>query len=190
MTRADRLDAAIAGHTARHVAATTYCQPGRSHSDAAMSSNPCTPEPKSAQNATYADLDSRQRAICHTTPAHFTSSLRKAHVIVTGKSLTPRQARRMSRDFARVGVDMSAERLRDISAGAAAGDDEWADIEFALVASGSRDQEHQERLDRLDQRTRRLFRLSATLWALVLVLLAVCLAIAAQHEMLPTLLTR
>ena len=111
-------------------------------------------------------------------------------MIVTGKSLTPRQARRMSRDFARVGVDMSAERLRDISAGAAAGDDEWADIEFALVASGSRDQEHQERLDRLDQRTRRLFRLSATLWALVLVLLAVCLAIAAQHEMLPTLLTR
>ena len=34
MTRADRLDAAIAGHTARHVAATTYCQPGRSRSDA------------------------------------------------------------------------------------------------------------------------------------------------------------
>jgi hypothetical protein len=46
---------------------------------------------------------------------------------------------------------MSAERLRDISAGAAAGDHEWADIEFALVASGIRDQEHQERLDRLDQ---------------------------------------
>jgi len=111
-------------------------------------------------------------------------------VIVTGKSLTPRQARRMSRDFARVGVDMSAERLRDISAGAAAGDDEWADIEFALVVSGIRDQEHQELLDRLDQRTRRLFRLSATLSALVLVPLAVCLAIAAQHEMLPTLLTR
>ena len=75
----------------------------------------------------------------------------------------------MSRDFARVGVDMSAERLRDISAGAAAGDDEWADIEFALVASGIRDQEHQGLLDRLDQRTRRLFRLSAILWALVLV---------------------
>jgi hypothetical protein len=64
---------------------------------------------------------------------------------------------------------MSAERLRDISAGAAAGDHEWADIEFALVASGIRHQEHQELLDRLDQRTRRLFRLSATLWALVLV---------------------
>ena len=111
-------------------------------------------------------------------------------MIVTGKSLTPRQARRMSRDFARVGVDMSAEWLRDISAGGAAGDDERADIEFALVASGIRDQEHQERLNKLDQRTRRLFRLSATLWALVLVLLAVCLAIAAQHEMLPTLLTR
>lgn len=36
MTRSERLEAAIAGHTARHLAATTYCQPGRSHSDAAQ----------------------------------------------------------------------------------------------------------------------------------------------------------
>jgi hypothetical protein len=84
MTRADRLDAAIAGHTARHVAATTYCQPGRSHSDAAQVIESLHTRAQSAQNATYADLDSRQRAICHTTPAHFTSSPRKAHVIVTG----------------------------------------------------------------------------------------------------------
>jgi hypothetical protein len=34
MTRTDRLEAAIAGHSARHVSATTYCEPGRSHSDA------------------------------------------------------------------------------------------------------------------------------------------------------------
>lgn len=36
MTRTERLEAAIACHTARHLAATTYCQPGRSHSDAAQ----------------------------------------------------------------------------------------------------------------------------------------------------------
>ena len=36
VTRADPLEAAIAGHTARHLTATTYCQPGRSHSDAAQ----------------------------------------------------------------------------------------------------------------------------------------------------------
>lgn len=35
MTRTDRLEAAIAGHAARHLA-TTYCQPGRSRSDAAQ----------------------------------------------------------------------------------------------------------------------------------------------------------
>ena len=36
MTRTDRLETAIACHTTRHLAATTYCQPGRSHSDAAQ----------------------------------------------------------------------------------------------------------------------------------------------------------
>ncbi|MDV3133360.1 hypothetical protein [Mycobacterium sp. 29Ha] len=36
MTRTDHLEAAIACHTARHLAATTYLQPGRSHSDAAQ----------------------------------------------------------------------------------------------------------------------------------------------------------
>lgn len=36
MTHIDHLEAAIAGHTARHLAAITYCQPGRAHSDAAQ----------------------------------------------------------------------------------------------------------------------------------------------------------
>jgi len=36
MTRPDRLEATLAGHTGRNLAATTYCQPGRSHSDAAQ----------------------------------------------------------------------------------------------------------------------------------------------------------
>ena len=34
MTRLDPLESRIAGHTRRHLTATTYCQPGRSRSDA------------------------------------------------------------------------------------------------------------------------------------------------------------
>ena len=34
MTRLDPLESSIAGHTRRHLTATTYCQPGRSRSDA------------------------------------------------------------------------------------------------------------------------------------------------------------
>jgi hypothetical protein len=34
LTRLDPLESRIAGHTRRHLAATTYCQPGRSRSDA------------------------------------------------------------------------------------------------------------------------------------------------------------
>ena len=36
MTRPDPLEATVAGHTARHLTATTYCQPGRSNTDAAQ----------------------------------------------------------------------------------------------------------------------------------------------------------
>ena len=36
MTRPDPLQATVAGHTARHLTATTYCQPGRSNTDAAQ----------------------------------------------------------------------------------------------------------------------------------------------------------
>ena len=36
VTRPDPLEAAVAGHTARHLTATTYCQPGRSNTDAAQ----------------------------------------------------------------------------------------------------------------------------------------------------------
>ena len=36
MTRPDPLEATVAGHTAPHLTATTYCQPGRSNTDAAQ----------------------------------------------------------------------------------------------------------------------------------------------------------
>ena len=36
LTRPAPLQATVAGHTARHLTATTYCQPGRSNTDAAQ----------------------------------------------------------------------------------------------------------------------------------------------------------
>jgi len=36
VTRPDPLEATVAGHTARRLTATTYCQPGRSNTDAAQ----------------------------------------------------------------------------------------------------------------------------------------------------------
>ena len=36
MTRRDPLEATVAGHTARHLTATTYRQPGRSNTNAAQ----------------------------------------------------------------------------------------------------------------------------------------------------------
>jgi len=50
-------------------------------------------------------------------------------------ALTPRQARRMSRQFAQAGVHFSPSRLRAISAGAEASDTELVDIEFVLIAT-------------------------------------------------------
>jgi hypothetical protein len=50
-------------------------------------------------------------------------------------ALTPRQARRMSRQFAQAGVHISPSRLRAINAGAEASDTELVDIEFGLIAT-------------------------------------------------------
>ena len=49
--------------------------------------------------------------------------------------LSRRQARRMSRRFATVGVGIPPARLRNIAAGAPFGDDELADVNFALAAT-------------------------------------------------------
>lgn len=50
-------------------------------------------------------------------------------------TLTPAQARRMSRRFAQAGVRITPSRLRAISGGAVAYDSELVDIEFALIAT-------------------------------------------------------
>ena len=46
-----------------------------------------------------------------------------------------RQARRMSRRFATVGVGIPPARLREMAAGAPAADDELTDVNFAFVAT-------------------------------------------------------
>jgi len=50
-------------------------------------------------------------------------------------TLTPRQARHMSRQFAQAGVHITPSRLQAISAGAEASDNELVDIDFALIAT-------------------------------------------------------
>jgi hypothetical protein len=62
-------------------------------------------------------------------------SLRGIEQLEVSLALTTRQARRMSRQFARAGVLISPSRLRAISAGAEASDAELVDIEFALIAT-------------------------------------------------------
>ena len=54
-----------------------------------------------------------------------------------------RQARRMSRRFAGVGVPIAPARLREMAAGAPVADDELTDVSFALAATEiEREQRH------------------------------------------------
>lgn len=103
---------------------------------------------------------------------------------MTDRSLTRGQARRMSRDFARVGVGLSADRLREISAGASADDDELASIDFALLATGIAHEERQQRLVKLQASNSRLIRLNIALVWVLLVLIAAGLVLTAQHDLL------
>lgn len=58
---------------------------------------------------------------------------RRMHV--RGQVLSRRQARRVSRRFAGVGVRIPAPRVREIAAGAPVTDDELVDVNFAFAAS-------------------------------------------------------
>lgn len=56
-------------------------------------------------------------------------------MLVCDDVLTRRQARRMSREFATVGVQIQPDRLQQISAGARSCGRELIDVNFALVAT-------------------------------------------------------
>ncbi len=95
---------------------------------------------------------------------------RKAHSMSMDQAVTRRQARRMSRDFAEVGMEMSEARVREISAGAEPTDQETHDIEFALRATEG---EHRQRLVRAELQNaaaRKRLRLALTFLAAVVAL--------------------
>src|ERR1700738_2282199 len=91
-----------------------------------------------------------------------------------GQLLGRRQASRMSRHFAGVGIGIPAARLREIAAGAPVDSDEWVDVIFGLTAS---ERKREERLAMIARSRRR-----ATYWlivaAMVLVALSALLCIA------------
>ena len=60
-----------------------------------------------------------------------------------------RQARRLSRRFARVGVDTPPQRLQQMLAGAPVADDEVTDVNFALIATQLRHEQLVAKIARL-----------------------------------------
>jgi hypothetical protein len=68
------------------------------------------------------------------------------------RALTRGQARRLSRRFGGVGVTIPATRLRQISAGASARDDELTDVSFAIAATAIQHEQHLAKLKRSRRR--------------------------------------
>jgi hypothetical protein len=71
------------------------------------------------------------------------------------RALTRGQARRLSRRFDGVGVAIPATRLRQIAAGAEAGEAEWIDVSFAIAAT---EIQHEQRIAKRKRGKRRLTR--------------------------------
>jgi hypothetical protein len=67
-----------------------------------------------------------------------------------------RQARRLSRRFAQVGVDTAPQRLQQMVAGAPVADDEVTDVHFALIATRIKRDERVAKFGRLQRRGARL----------------------------------
>lgn len=91
-----------------------------------------------------------------------------------GPILGRRQARRLSRCFASVGVETSPERLQEMLAGVPVTDDEMTDVNFALIATRINCEERCAKFARLRRRGAR----SLVFAGLVLVVLnfLVCVA--------------
>ncbi len=71
-----------------------------------------------------------------TTPSNPWGDERKNHQLrLRGQRPGRRQARRLSRRFARVGVETPPRRLRELLAGAPAAERELTDLNFAIIAT-------------------------------------------------------
>ncbi len=91
-----------------------------------------------------------------------------------GQLLGRREARRLSRRFSLVGVETPPQRLQEMLSGAPATDDEWTDVNFALIATRL---DHEKRVVKF-QRLRRRATCSLICAGLILVALnfLICLA--------------
>ena len=93
--------------------------------------------------------------------------------------MTSRQAPHEARVRPR-GVCVSADRLREITAGAAASEEEWTDIEFAMAVTEKR---IQKQLNNIQRRRDQLVRLNIALWSVVALRLTPVLAMRGLHVM-------
>jgi hypothetical protein len=73
-------------------------------------------------------------------------------MLTRDRVLTRWQARRLSRRFCDVGVQIPATRLQQIAAGASADDDELVDVSFALTATELQREERHAKLKRTQRR--------------------------------------
>lgn len=73
-------------------------------------------------------------------------------VALTGQRVSRRRLRRMSRQFASVGVEMPATRLAQVAAGAPVSDGERVDIIFAQTVDGIRRSQRHSTRKRLRRR--------------------------------------
>jgi hypothetical protein len=94
-----------------------------------------------------------------------------------------RQLKRLSRNFAGVGVGIAPERLQQIAMGGSATDDEMVDVTFALTATALISEKRRSKLGRAQQRcVRGAILLIAMLVAInVLVCLGMLLFVLTQH---------
>ncbi len=96
---------------------------------------------------------------------------------------SPRQLKRMSRDFAGVGVGIAPERLQQIAQGGSATDDELIDVSFALAATKMLDEQRRSKRGRAGRRcVHGLVVFGAILVAVnVLLCLALAMFVLTQH---------
>jgi hypothetical protein len=70
----------------------------------------------------------------------------------SARSTSPRQLKRLSRNFAGVGVGIPPERLHQIAMGGSATEDELVDVSFALTATALRNEQRRSKIGRAQRR--------------------------------------
>ncbi|WP_167100894.1 hypothetical protein [Mycobacterium sp. DL592] len=106
-----------------------------------------------------------------------------APATLDARSCSRRQAKRLSRQFAEVGVDISPERLRHIAMGRPSSEAELIDVNFALTASQLLGEKRQSKRGRAQRRwTHSLIVIGAIVVALNLLLcLGLVMFVLTQH---------